>query len=345
MPSPQRHRIALLHHQRYNRVMSDIYSRRNQPLPDKYRYDFPDHVRSRVLQTMMHIVQKGGPKRWTDFLQEVQGMVVRECGFLVRNPAHPAASQGIHPLMVHAQCCSSELMLDFVELAFRAASIWDGQQIVGEINRILREEGIGFEFSPYGRRQTTRTMNGLELLLLQNTPAITVIKKIPTGDGQGVEVTYAETDPPRATKKTNEVAHVEIVMPCLQLLSGQRWSAANQHLLQSHEHHRNGNWRGAIIEAGCALETVLKTICRDKGWSYTPDKDVLSQLVGVCKENRLFFEFYTEILKNAGTIRNKLGGHGSEPQPTYLATHDHADHMIHLVSAHILFLARASGLA
>jgi hypothetical protein len=46
-----------------------------------------------------------------------------------------------------------------------------------------------------------------------------------------------------------------------------------------------------------------------------------------------------DIFKNVGTIRNKMVGHGGGPDPIKPAP-EHAENMIHLVSSHIVLLAR-----
>lgn len=149
--------------------------------------------------------------------------------------------------------------------------------------------------------------------------------------------------PPKATKKTEEMLHSQAVMPALFALSNPTFKTANDELLLAHKHYRGSHFEAAITAAGQALESTFKTICTRKKWAYDPNKATLKDLVDVCRDRRLFPPFYTEIFKNAGMVRNKMGGHGGGPDAVKPDA-EHAEHMIHLVSAHILLLTRVAKL-
>lgn len=208
--------------------------------------------------------------------------------------------------------CTDEVAIDILEMCFQLSSrlSYGGAP---QVNEIFREEGIGYEFTEYREIVVEIYGNGCE-------------RKVPQF--------------PQATKKTDEFTHKEVVMPCLQVLALPVWQTANAHLMDAHESYRNGKFRQCVVDCSSALETVLKTICKEKGWAYTPNKDTLSDLVKVCNDNGFIYPFYSEILKNLGTMRNKLGAHGNEPKPEFAATELDAAHMIHLSSAHILYLVR-----
>jgi hypothetical protein len=67
-------------------------------------------------------------------------------------------------------------------------------------------------------------------------------------------------------------------------------------------------------------------------------------MIHICRGNNLFPPFYTEVFKNAGTVRNKLGGHGKGPNPQYEINAENVDHMIQMTSAHITLLAKLANI-
>lgn len=292
------------------------FSKRNKPAPATLRYDIPDMVRGRILSAFA-LCTEGQYAGMHTMIQDAGKMCALAYGGY-RLPSHGILTSDAHKQITdHFMACRDEEVIDFIEWCFQSQGYGVGQVGVDIINGIFRQEGIGYEFSPYTERRV----------------------EMPKG-------TYRlDRKYPEATVKTNELAHQEIVMPTLKLLGDPAFQSANDHMLKAHELYRKGDNRSAITECGSALETVLKTICQKKQWAYTPDKDVLSGLVQVCNDNGLFYPFYVEILKNCGTIRNKLGAHGQEPVPTYTTESEHVEHMIHLVSSHILFLAKVAGMA
>jgi Abortive infection C-terminus len=89
----------------------------------------------------------------------------------------------------------------------------------------------------------------------------------------------------------------------------------------------------------------MKTICANKGWPFDKGADGCKKLVDTCSVNRLFPEFYANVLIATGTIRNKMGdAHGRGPTPQYSVTKEHAGHMIRLVSTHVTLLVDLAGL-
>ena len=215
--------------------------------------------------------------------------------------------------LAHFMAADTSRAIDFIEYMCHS-QFMDWYMPLNGINNILREEGIGFEFSPY------------------------VYKTYDTPQGPKPTVDLAVY--PEATKKTDEAVHRDVVMPALKVLGRNEFAAANTHILAAHEHYRHGHRREAITECLSALETTLKTICQVKQWQYRQDKDTLGALVDVAKEHGLVFDFYDQPLKSTGTIRSRLGAHGTEPTPTYEPNDVHVEHMIHTTSAHILMLIR-----
>lgn len=139
--------------------------------------------------------------------------------------------------------------------------------------------------------------------------------------------------------------HEQVVRPCLEALSRPGFDTANAEMMKAHEAYRRGEFADAITDAGAAFESVLKTICQRRGWSFDPDRDTCSKLVSICRENGLFHPFYVPLLDATGTIRNKIGdAHGHGPTERYVVRKEHADHMIRLASTNIALMIELSGL-
>lgn len=222
----------------------------------------------------------------------------------------------------HFRACDDEKALDFIEWIFGAQYYTAGQHGVDAINEVFRQEGVGYELSPF---TVTRT---------------------PIGKGQyGGQAIRTTVQLPEVIVKTNEVMHSTTVMPALKLLSGKNWQGANTEMLKAHEHLREGNFDDAIHWAGKCLESVLQIICDKKNWKFVPDKDTLNPLLQACYKGKLFDAPYIEVIqKSSGELRNKYGGHGKA-----VSAHGHADlemaeHMIQITSAHVLFLSKRSGI-
>lgn len=290
-----------------------LYSKRNKQQPDAFSYEVPMPVRHRILSTL-HSLSQGDMHDVFDELARVcateYGATMRRRG-VERQPYEIPYDIGVE----HFQACDDELVIDALEIIFGSMRYRAGQAGVDAVNKIFREEGIGYEFTRH------------------------VLKPPPSGDR------YIH-EKPVAIKKSNEQMHATVVIPTLTLLgSHQRWSTANSELDEAHHAYREGRFADSVVAVGKAFETVLKTIFSEKRWSYDPQRDTLSKLVEIGRAKNLFPEFYAEVFKAAGTVRNRLGAHGAGPTPLYQHTAEQADHMIQMTSAHILLVAKLAGLS
>ena len=218
-----------------------------------------------------------------------------------------------------------------MEGLFHVEGFWGGNfhdsatinSYVVQINEMFLECGLGFELTTFNVVSTNEKVcvPGIPFPLNRNL----------------IEI-------PQVILKSSQYEHEQIVKPALEFLRDPRFHVANLEILEAHEDFRHGKYDGAITSAGSAFESVLKTICDLKGWTYDKDKDTVSQLIGICREKGLFPGFYAPVFEAAGTIRNKLSdGHGRGPDPLYEVNQANAQHMIQMTSAHILLLVRLAG--
>jgi hypothetical protein len=141
-------------------------------------------------------------------------------------------------------------------------------------------------------------------------------------------------------------AHSEIVVPALTLLSQGRFPAANDEYRKAHQEYRAGEYADCITDCGKALESVLKVIAGEKGWTEVGDTSTLSALLKAAKDNGLYPGYMdeqinglTRMLQGPGTVRNKDGAHGVGGA-TSNADENLASYQLHQTAAAILFLAK-----
>lgn len=261
---------------------------------------------------------------FSNMLYEIQPTLLKLYGGLVAS-RYEAARMSNNPVIEHFFYCPDPLVLDFLELCFPTLAYFRSgckNSVVEEINDLFREFGIRFQLTPYVVSETGKpgTLFGRSA-------------------GRELKVDYH-----KAIVKDDEYLHEKAVAPCLDILRKDRFKSANDELLKAEEHYRTSDYDDAIANCGKAFETVLKTICSEKGWSYDPDKDTASKLIAICKDNGLFPGFYAPIFEAAGTVRNKLGGHGKGPAPLYDVQRHHVEHALHVTCSHILLLVRMAKL-
>lgn len=294
-----------------------FYSKRNAPPPTELRYDVPDLVRNRIVAVLEHHV--GGGRAANMFMNKLEGLLTRTYGGLAR-PGYEAVRQSDIPVIQHFFSCTDEQALDFIEACFRLNMSGGGQVAVDEINAVLREEGIGYALTKYLGPGLTSN----EIRIGQPIPADQL---------------------PRVIRVDSQAIHSEVVTPALGLLSNPIFGVANTEMLKAHRDHRAGQDEDAITACCSAFESVLKTICDQKGWAFNADRDTCATLVDICFKNDLFPSFYVELFKRVGTIRNKLGdAHGRGPNPLNNVEAAHPEHMLHMTSAHIILLCKLAGL-
>lgn len=298
--------------------MSSLYSRRASPSADAYRYDFPEQVRRRILHTLRGLSVRQNSFDLEEVFHQVQDQLLQQYGRLYR-PAYDAARAQGAPLLNHFLCCSDEMALDFIELCFRTRSGCGRQDAVEAVNAVLHEEAIGYELTAWRQVETGEPAKLLGRII---------------SSGKSFKIEY-----PQIIKKGDQYTHAEIVQPCLVALGHPKLSTANAEMLAALEEYRAGKYADALTSCGSAFESVLKTICDHFSWTFDPDKDTCSKLVGICRNNGLFPPFYAPIFEATGTIRNKLGdAHGRGPAPMYAVGKEHVDHMIQMTAAHIVLL-------
>ena len=145
----------------------------------------------------------------------------------------------------------------------------------------------------------------------------------------------------------SQFIHAEVVKPALNLLVQQKYTGAQQEFLRAHEHYRTGNAKEALNECLKTFESVMKSICDDRGWKYDAGATAKG-LIEACFKNKIvpsFWQSHFSSLRSllesgVPTARNKLSGHGQGAAPTNVPMYL-VGYALHMTAAAIVFLAEA----
>jgi hypothetical protein len=298
------------------------YSKRNALPPTDLRDDLEPEVRSRIL----HVFKAHCDGDLSDMLDDVETLLLKAYGHLEsrRQEIVDALDQPLPRVMQHFFYCDDVMALDFVEACFHSRHYTGLQHGVDELNFLFEEVGLAYQLTPYSQE-----------------PVVPMKPPFP----RGVARPSYRVVLPQIIRRDQQLTHKEIIEPTLQLLRDPRLHVANDEILRAHAEFRAGKWAESISLAGSAFESTMKTICSERKWQFDPNKDTCAVLVDILKTNGLISPFYAEPLKNLGTLRNKMSAaHGRGPKVEYPPQREHAANVLHVASAHILFLCRLAGL-
>lgn len=297
-----------------------LYSKRTQPVTAHLIYELTPDVKARVLFAFeQHCPNfKGG---FSALMAQMESVVLRQYGHFVA-PAFEALRRSRNYVEEHFFSCNPDQALDFVEACFQQSAYDGGQEGVDDINGIFREEGIGYELTPFSYQDVE---GGIGFLGRQRKAQKTIYPKIIRRDAHFI--------------------HTAVLDESLKFLSDTRFHVANSEMLQALAALRGNAFQDAITHAASSFESFMKTICHLKGWPIEPHA-TCARLVSVLRDKHLFPPFYTPLFEAVGTVRNRLSSaHGRGPVGGESVSLHNAEHMIHMTASHMLFLAKSAGLA
>lgn len=139
--------------------------------------------------------------------------------------------------------------------------------------------------------------------------------------------------------------HKAVVKPLLKLLVEEGFEGAEDEIRNAYEKRRTGDNKNAIIEAGRAFESTLKTICDRKGYKYDKTKDTAQRLISILEQNGFYPSYLNSHMNSIRTtletglpvVRNKIAGHGQGNEIIKIPD-EFVDYALHLATTNILFL-------
>lgn len=203
--------------------------------------------------------------------------------------------------------CDDASFLDFLEYIFRLDCLHrvgvDEDRLVREINDILRVDDLPYHLTDFVRESITRHSDG--------PPSF------------GGTFTYEEVvSRPVVISCENEVVHLEMTKPALDLLKDPRFKQANVEYLEALADYRQGDTRGALANCGSAFESVMKVLCEINRWPYQ-QQDTAAILVKTVLEHTGLDSYFESTLMIIATLRNRLSkSHGAG-----MAEHEVAPHL------------------
>ncbi|MFC5603158.1 STM4504/CBY_0614 family protein [Sporosarcina koreensis] len=116
----------------------------------------------------------------------------------------------------------------------------------------------------------------------------------------------------------NQFIHSEVVIRAINLLVEESFTSVSDEFLKAHEHYKDGDYKDAVVNAGKAFESTMKTICSKNGYNYDAQRDTANTLIRHLFDNELipsYMQNHIQGLKqalenSAHVLRNKNGGHG-----------------------------------
>lgn len=143
----------------------------------------------------------------------------------------------------------------------------------------------------------------------------------------------------------NKVIHQEIIKPALKLLYEEGFEGAEEEYRKAFEYRRKGDNKNAILEAEKAFESVLKTICDKKSYTYDKAKDTAAKLINILESNDFYPAYMSSHLTNLRTtletglpvVRNKNAGHGQGSTVTPISD-EFVEYALNLAATNIVLL-------
>jgi AbiJ N-terminal domain 4 len=305
-------------------AITNLFSKRQKRLrgeiSDVLTYDdIPETLRVQIVHIIRDAIGKDGynsenAKEVYDFLHKT---LCREYGLFSLVSHRLDAENNVLDYFLETK--DTEKAIDIIELSFKAINVYIGN----DFNRYKYYVKIIIE-----PKEAIEELN-------QRFKEHAIGYQFDGGEIIRVDSTYA---------------HSEITKPTISLLQSNKFTGANEEYLKAHEHYRHGRNKECLAECLKALESTLKIICKEKGWTYNQN-DTSSKLIQICFDNNLIPSFsqsqFTSLrsLLESGipTIRNRLGGHGQGQVPQKVDD-EITRYAINLTGTNIIFLIEQSGI-
>ena len=288
----------------------DVFSRRNQHTTESntpLTYEFRNRVLllwSRVFLWETSKYYPSGSTLWAEVYDKLLYSLGRQ------RLSEQNAITWQNDLKTYLSDCDDKSFLDFIELSFKATSIWreldmqtgnrvDVEALIDNVNTFLEIDGL-----PYYITRFTFSDNGSEAY-------------------------------PQFIRRDSEILHKTAIEPALSLLSASDFREANKEFRGALEDHRKGDFRDCVVKCGSAFESVMKIICDEKGW---PSQSEAGKLLNAVLSKTALPGFLKHPLIQIATIRNELGSaHGAGVEPRDVTPHL-AQYTINMTASAILLL-------
>jgi len=218
--------------------------------------------------------------------------------------------------------CADESFLDFTEFVFQSQQPISrprpkiGQVLPSEINHFLNDCELPYFLTDY----------------------IWETKKGEWGESNHLVAL------PQIITRDSEVIHEVAIEPTILLLRGTRWKSANDEFLKALQYLRKQEWGNCVTRCANTLESVMKIVCKEKGWENNPDKLKAARLLRIVIENSSLDPYYSKLLELPHVLRNESGEvHGTSKIRSSLPEHV-ANFAVNMTASTILLMVEEAGL-
>jgi hypothetical protein len=303
----------------------DLFSKRQKRLrgevPEIYTYDIiPDTLRVQLFHIISDVIGEPrfiGRDEPAEIYKAIHDTLIREYGKFRLGGEYDSDKESVLNFLLQTQ--NTDEIIDVVELSFKY------------INYFIRDH-----YQEYA-----------EFTKIQIKPEEAVSELNDRFKENGIGYAF-EGD--KIIRIDSSYIHAEITKPAIALLWNDIFKGANDEYLKAHEHYRHGRNKECLNDCLKALESTMKIICKEKGWSFN-QTDTAKKLIQVCFTNGLvpaftqnqFTSLQNLIESGIPAIRNKLGGHGQGSVPQ-LVDDGMTRYALNLTGTNIIFLIEQSGL-
>jgi hypothetical protein len=217
--------------------------------------------------------------------------------------------------------CTDPHFLDFLEYIFHTQAYFHASgraALVNDVNEFFRQDDLPYALTDFVWTKGVRNEYGREY----ETSTLTAY--------------------PMVIRKDSEILHQTAIAPVLQLLGEDSFTVANKEFLQALEDYRKGDFGDCLVKCASCSESVLKVLCKRKGWPHNENDNASPLLKTVITRSGLE-PFFEQPLILVATLRNKLStAHGAGTSPR-IVSQGRAEYAINATAAGILLLTKETG--
>ena len=225
---------------------------------------------------------------------------------------------------------SDEHYLDFIEMFFQSEDLAEYftddelQEAVDNINKFFELDDLPYILTGFA---IVRPSEALQILGMPSS-----MLSLPPPIEPPIIEAY-----PQIIRRNSEVLHETAIGPTLTLLSHPSFTSANEEFLDALKDFRGGDYRDCVVKCGSSLESVMKIICDQKGWSFQ-QTDAAAKLLKEIIPRTALDPFFEQPIVLIATIRNRLSSaHGAGTQQKAVSRHV-ASYVINATASAILLL-------
>lgn len=138
----------------------------------------------------------------------------------------------------------------------------------------------------------------------------------------------------------SQYVHAEVVKPALVLLDDPAFKGPEDEFLKAHRLYREGDFKGALVEANKAFESTMLVVCQVRRLSHPKGLKTAGAMIDVLSKAGLVPSNLNEALLAIPKIRNNEGAHGQGDKVKEVPQHL-AAYALHVTASTIVMLVEA----